>query len=91
MQDTKIFHRLILDMRSTIKTLYFHYNNELLTSINEPEEIFTSFRNEIENIKQQYYHLAVDLFLYKYPLNESTKVYNMISEEADKCMEKITL
>lgn len=92
MQDMKIFQRLILDMTATIKSLYHQYNNELLISINEPvENSLNMFRNEIEDLKQQYYHLAVDLFLFKYPLEESTKAYDTISDVADRCLKQLII
>lgn len=88
----KLFHRLILDMTSTIKTLYHQYSNETLTMISEPaENNISMFKDEIENLKQQYYHLAVDLFLYRYSLEDSTKVYNMISDVADRCVRQLII
>ena len=84
MNDAKLLRRIFLDLNATIEALFIQYETNTITSVHEPEEILASFKKDVDDLKQLYYHLAVDQVLYKYSLSDSDRVFKQICDEADE-------
>ena len=79
--------QLLRLVKDTINEVY----NDMTISLTDNEFVVEEFIEAVESIKTEAYHIAVDTFLFHYPLHMVNVIYNTIQSYGNRCRDRLLL